>query len=51
MLSHGLAPAVPGWLPDEVVSAVLLAVDYNLADVRVLTQACLALGNVGRAGV
>jgi len=49
MLSHGSAPPEPGWLPDEVVSAVLLAVDYNLADVRVLTQACLALGNVGRA--
>lgn len=51
MLSHGSAPPEPGWLPDEVVSAVLLAVDYNLADVRVLTQACLALGNVGSAGV
>jgi len=51
MLSRDSALPVPGWLPDEVVSAVLLAVDYNQADVRVLTQACLALGNVGRAGV
>jgi len=31
MLSHGLAPPVPGWLPDEVVSAVLLAVEGDVS--------------------
>ena len=39
-----------GIAPAESVSAVLQAMDCHPTCERTLTQGCLALGNIGRAG-
>ena len=51
MLSYFLvAAALEGVVPTEVVTAILQAMDCHPTSGKMLTQGCLALGNVARAG-
>lgn len=45
-----IADVLEGTVPVETVSAVLQAMDCHPTSVKTLTQGCLALGNIGRAG-
>ena len=44
------AAVLEGVVPAESTSAVLQAMDCHPTSEKTLTQGCLALGNIGRAG-
>ena len=48
--SNHSADVVEGTMPVDTVSAVLQAMDCHPTSGRTLTQGCLVLGNIGRAG-
>ena len=44
------AAALEDVMPPDMVSAVLQGMDCHPTNYNILSQGCLALGNIGRAG-